>query len=270
LEKFSVAFDPDLGCLTRLKVGDVDWAGSDNPIGKFWYETFSAADYERFTRQYLINLRATEQWSIPDFTKPGIQDAAREHKIFLPRLTWAGKRAEEHSDTFLFLMEMPDESHQEYGAPREVSLQATFNRVEAVVELDLQWFAKSASRLPEASWFSFVPTDRDRDQWRRQWRMEKLGQWISPYEVVRNGNRHLHAVGDGVRAANAKHAISIHTLDAPLVAPGQPSLLDFNNRQPDLRQGLHFNLHNNVWGTDFPMWYEDDARFRFVLRFGRP
>jgi hypothetical protein len=26
---------------------------------------------------------------------------------------------------------------------------------------------------------------------------------------------------------------------------------------------MHFNLYNNVWGTNFPMWYEDDARFRF-------
>ena len=27
----------------------------------------------------------------------------------------------------------------------------------------------------------------------------------------------------------------------------------------------HFNLFNNIWNTNFPMWYEDDARFRFVL-----
>jgi hypothetical protein len=269
LAQFSVAFDSRLGCLTRLKVGDVDWAGPDNPLGKFWYETFSAADYERFARQYLINIRATEQWSIPDFTKPGIADVAHEHKIFLPRLTWAGKRDERHRDTFLLLMEMPHESHHEYGAARELSLQVTFDRREPVVEFDLRWFSKSASRLPEASWLSFVPTDRDRSQWRRHWRMEKLGQWISPYEVVRNGNRHLHAIGRGVRASDATHAINIQSLDAPLVAPGRPSLLDFNNRQPDLRQGLHFNLHNNVWGTDFPMWYEDDARFRFELRVGR-
>lgn len=270
LAQFSVAFDPQLGCLTRLKMGEVDWAGPDNPLGKFWYETFSAADYERFKRQYLTNQRGHQQWgSIPDFTKPGIEDVAREHKIFLPRLTWAGKRVEEDRDTFLFVMEMPAESHREYGAPSEISLQATFDRLEPVVEFDLQWFSKSASRLPEAAWLSFVPSDRDRSQWRRQWRMEKLGQWISPYEVIRNGNRHLHAVGGGVRAADARHEISIQTLDAALVAPGRPSLLDFNNRQPDLRQGLHFNLHNNIWGTNSPMWYEDDARFRFVLRVSR-
>ena len=58
----------------------------------------------------------------------------------------------------------------------------------------------------------------------------------------------------------------IETLDAPLVAPGEPSLLNFNNIQPALEKGFHFNLYNNVWGTNFPMWYDDDARFRFVVR----
>jgi hypothetical protein len=57
----------------------------------------------------------------------------------------------------------------------------------------------------------------------------------------------------------------METLDAPLVAPGEPSLLDFNNRQPDMSQGVQVNLFNNVWGTNFRMWFDDDARFRFAL-----
>jgi hypothetical protein len=28
---------------------------------------------------------------------------------------------------------------------------------------------------------------------------------------------------------------------------------------------MHFLLHDNVWGTNFPLWYEDDARFRFSI-----
>jgi len=45
-------------------------------------------------------------------------------------------------------------------------------------------------------------------------------------------------------------------------------LLNFTDEQSDLLGGIHFNLYNNVWGTNFPMWYEKDARFRFLLRFG--
>ena len=75
--------------------------------------------------------------------------------------------------------------------------------------------------------------------------------------------------GAACALTTGEHAVSVETLDAPLVAPGRPSLIDFGNRQPDLRDGLHFNLHNNLWGTDFPQWYEDDALFRFSLRLTR-
>ena len=61
---------------------------------------------------------------------------------------------------------------------------------------------------------------------------------------------------------------AIDTPDAPLIAPGEPALLNFTNRFASLRGGVHVNLYNNVWGTNFPMWYEDDARFRFTLSFG--
>ena len=60
-------------------------------------------------------------------------------------------------------------------------------------------------------------------------------------------------------------SFTISALDSPLVAPGQRSLLDFNNRQPDMREGVHFCLYNNLWGTNFPMWFEEDCRFRFIL-----
>ena len=93
-----------------------------------------------------------------------------------------------------------------------------------------------------------------------------MGEWVSPGEVVRNGNRKLHAVGAGVSYTDPNGQMVIESLDAPLVAPGEPSLLNFNNRQPPLSRGMHFNLDNNVWGTNFPMWYDDDTRFRFIIR----
>jgi len=85
--------------------------------------------------------------------------------------------------------------------------------------------------------------------------------------VVPNGNRYLHAVGDGgVTVEDGGHRFQAISLDAPLVAPGRPSLLDFNNDLPNLQHGMHFNLYNNVWGTNFPMWFGEDCRFRFMNR----
>ena len=97
--------------------------------------------------------------------------------------------------------------------------------------------------------------------------MDKLGELVSPLEVIRNGNRKLHAVGKGVEYHGEEGGLIIETLDAPLVAPGEMSLLNFNNKQPPMKRGMHFNLYNNIWGTNFPMWFEEDARFRFNLKF---
>jgi hypothetical protein len=49
-------------------------------------------------------------------------------------------------------------------------------------------------------------------------------------------------------------------------SPGAPSLMNFHDGQPPLRQGMHFNLYNNVWGTNFPMWWEGDFKARFQIR----
>ncbi|MDB5539485.1 MAG: glycosyl hydrolase, partial [Devosia sp.] len=50
----------------------------------------------------------------------------------------------------------------------------------------------------------------------------------------------------------------------PLVAPANTPFMPFNPNPPDFSAGLRFNLHNNKWGTNFPMWWGAD---RFAARF---
>lgn len=50
---------------------------------------------------------------------------------------------------------------------------------------------------------------------------------------------------------------------------GGPTLLEFDRTLPDQSAGAWWNLYNNVWGTNFPMWYGQDARFRFILDFAQ-
>lgn len=40
-------------------------------------------------------------------------------------------------------------------------------------------------------------------------------------------------------------------LDSPLASPGQPMTLPNVQHQPDMREGVAFNLHNNMWGTNY-------------------
>ena len=131
--------------------------------------------------------------------------------------------------------------------------------------LDLQWFDKPACRLPEAYWMSFVPCSKPSGAWL----FDKLGEPVSPTDVVLRGGRWLHAVGDGAYYEDSLGSFRLTTLDAALIAPGKPSLLDFDmDHAPDLSGGVHVNLYNNIYGTNFPMWFQGSSRFRFRIDIG--
>lgn len=236
-----------------------DWAAPGRPLALFCYETFSQVDYDRFYKLYNVHRPENAWWSIPDFTKPGMASADARHSEWYPQLAALYK---DEGERFLLELTVPHAAVVNYGCPATVYVDMEFPDAEPSIRFVLQWFDKRATRLPEAIWFSFSPRVRTA----KGWTIDKLRQEVSPLDVIRDGNRHLHAVGQGVRYRQGDSGLEIETRDAPLVAPGERSLLNFTNRQPPLTRGMHFLLYNNVWGTNFPMWYEDDARFEFVLR----
>jgi hypothetical protein len=262
--QLSIAIDAQTGAIAQLierATGRV-WADPQHLLALLRYQTFAQADYDRFRRQYSINKRTTAAWAVPDFTKPGMAASGAESRWWLPSLSGLHHTRTATGERILVELALPAAATERYGCPARATLEIVLPDAEPAVYLDLQWFEKPASRLPEALWLSFAP----RDSVAKGWMLEKLGQKIAPLEVVRDGNRRLHAV-EAAEYQNAGEYLRLDTPDAPLVAPGEPSLLNFSNRQPPLQHGMHVNLYNNVWGTNFPMWYAEDARFRFVLRF---
>jgi hypothetical protein len=95
--------------------------------------------------------------------------------------------------------------------------------------------------------------------------MDKSGQRVSPFDVVAAGSRHLHAVTKGFGYKDKRGSLEIETVDAPLIALGEKSPLNFSRSQPDLSAGVHCGLFNNAWGTNYIMWFKEDMRFRFLL-----
>ena len=115
---------------------------------------------------------------------------------------------------------------------------------------EIRWFGKKKNRMPEAMWVRFTDFDGP-------CHLQKMGQWIDPANCV--GMKNLHAVW-AVRNADTE----IQSVDAPLAAPYGRNLLKWNNLCE--KQELYFNLYNNVWNTNFPMWFSDDAKFRFQIK----
>jgi len=94
--------------------------------------------------------------------------------------------------------------------------------------------------------------------------LSKLGQEIDATTVIAGGNQRLHH-GDDVRWHDDAVSWRMDLPDGGLVAPGGGALVQCDQEKPDLAQGFDLNLLNTTWGTNFPMWYDDDGLFRCVL-----
>ena len=252
LADFQVTLDPSSGAVLKLgRVGQAPRVSSHLALPA--YQTFSRADYRRFYQQYNSH---DFLWARRDFTKVGLP-ASAQSSWHTPAL----KHLRQHRSEPRLLLELvfPAEA-QTQGAPREITLQYDFSGSDVLVEL--QWFRKPAYRMPEALWLGFAPKlPRG-----THWTLRKLGRAIDPADVVRGGARSLHAVTGPVNVAGW----SIESHDSVLVAVGSPKLTNFDNRLPSPTSSLHFNLWNNIWNTNFPQWYSEDALFRFGVKLVGP
>ena len=235
------------GAIDYLLKGDTIFADSCHRWGKFIYEAFSKQEYDRFKAQYMT---IPFDWAIEDLGKIGIESAISEY--YSPEISLAA--VYQKGNEFLLVLDADKKANELYGCPEQLEVSWIFEQ--DCIQADLCWRGKPATRVAEAMWFGIDPMADNL-------RISKLGEEIAPMNVIEKGARNLHGFDYGVRYDSMK----IHSLDAGLVCPGAPSLLNFTNQQPELSQGVHFNLYNNVWGTNFPMWYDEDARFRFVVEF---
>jgi hypothetical protein len=144
--------------------------------------------------------------------------------------------------------------------PAQIFLEAWLPDQEARIDLRVVTLGKIENRMPEALWLTFAPAGPD------GWSLEKVGQLIDPLDVVSGGGRAMHAVSGAVRCQGKQGAtLGIDSLDAPVVALGERSPLNFTRQQPDLSKGAHFSLFNNAWGTNYLQWCGGDWAFRFTL-----
>lgn len=260
---FNIGFDPKTGAVNFLehKQTKRQWASTSQSLGLFSYQTFSSPDFERFMKQYVPGNLLHEEWIAHSWNKPGLENSSAKSALYFTGLKqmWHEKRPD--GEFFLSQLEIPEAGDS--GCPKEIFVETFLPNNGPIVKTTLKWFNKQASRLPEACWFSFIPLISADGQFL----MDKSGQPVSPMDVVKGGSRNMHGVIDGISYKDSQTGFYLETADAFLVAPGKRALLNFDNQQPDMDGGLHFCLLNNLTGTNFRMWFEDDMQFRFSLKF---
>jgi len=97
-----------------------------------------------------------------------------------------------------FELTLDPTTYTKYGAPQTVWLNYTFEAQSPLVDIEVAWFNKTATRLVEAMWLSFEPIVGDPEFWA----MDVMGFPVSPFEVAPFGAQHLHGIWTGVTYAN--------------------------------------------------------------------
>lgn len=202
------------------------------------WQLFDNSDFERYTKEYLRLTPKIEEWAIWDNTKVGLPDYTGG--IYVPQITEAYEKGNEK----LYKLEFDKALSEEHGLPYFYLSVCDGN-------IELKWFDKKASRLPQAFWFKIKGLTED-------WELDKLGCWIKPDDII--GSPLISAVNSGIRNKD----VEIEMVDSTLVAPYGRNLLRYN--LAGLKQDLYFNLYNNMWNTNFPQWYSDDSIFRFNVK----
>ncbi len=263
-EHFVLKIHGTTGAIVELRNKSTgrEWASEKNPVALLTYQTLSADDYQHYQASYLTT---KADWAAKDFGKPNIERFGARRQEWQPSSVQVS--VEESGDAHRILIapqfnDGPAFTSGRAAFPRHVFVELVLPKSDPAIHIAVSWFGKPATRMPEALWLTFNPVVEDA----KAWKLDKSGQWISPFEVVASGNRHMHCLQQGFRYQHGAGAFTVDTLDAPVVALGERDPLLFSNEQPDLSKGIHSCLFNNCWGTNYIMWYGEDLRARYLLR----
>ncbi len=215
------------------------------------YRSFCSKDYDFWLSHYSRDLQETAVWALGDFARPNLK--VFEGKYPSGRFDYEIKDIRAADNEVKVNLVCDKRLCEELGAPRLIQVTYTLN--EEGADVAVEWFGKDANRLTEAIYLNFFP-DADNVTF------TKLGCEVKPEEVADKGGRNLHAVQKV--SFNDCEIINVHS---PLLSFGRGKILEFDNKLESIRKdGISFVIQNNVWGTNFPLWYEDNARFLFKIR----
>lgn len=221
----------------------------------FTYMAFSADDYDGWLSSYTRDFDDNNIWSLPDFARPYLHKVDGKYKFGEYNLEF--KKAGLYENKIIAEYVSDKEHSENLGCPRIFQIQISIENEK--VKIETSWFSKDASRIPEATFFRLYPVRVN------SLTATKCGLPVNLYDIVENGNRRLNAV-ESVNLETSIGNIKLENLHSPLLIDGFCNLVRFSNTYPSVNDdGLSFVLHDSIWGTNFPLWYEENAKFDFEI-----
>lgn len=234
--------------------GDEAIRKNDHPVAE--YRAYGSADYDFWVQHYTRDLKKNIEWALGDFARPLLKYANGKYKTgrFFYTLDDACANKTAAGVDIIVNLICDKALCEDQGAPRLI--QIVYRLTERGLKLSASWFGKDANRLTEAIFLHFYPAGSDI-------LLDKMLAKIDPNEVISKGGRNLHAVFGALMKGGKYRFTNRHN---PLLSVGRGKILEIDNKLESMEQeGISFVLYDNVWGTNFPLWYEDNARFEFEI-----
>lgn len=219
------------------------------------YIGFNDKDYDFWLEHYSRDIDKNAHWAVSDFSRPLLKYVSGKYPsgrfpYYLCGAYSAGKNKVAVS------LNCSEIARDELGAPRLIQIVYTLG--ENGLKTELSWFGKDANRLTEAVYYHLTPAAG-------KFEIKKIGQWIDPYDIVENGGKNIHAVQCARLETNSGKYIFTNC-HSPLLSPGKGKILHYDNKVENIAEnGITYILEDNVWGTNFPLWYDDNAYFEFNI-----
>jgi len=214
---------------------------------------------------------------------------------------WHRDQVDDGSATCEILLEatMPAEAHRFGGAPATVWTRVVLTPPSAkpaqddaekpTLGLDLEYLAlnKTSTRLPESIFVQFKPAVAVDG-----WGLEMFNDSsiiLDPMDVMPSpdgsgGAPHTRCVsGVQWQAAGPRRAaterspsMNLRSKDVPCICTGTPTPFPTpRNAPPNMADGISYNIFNNIWNTNYVLWYpfdqggkneDKDMKSRFSLQ----
>mgnify|MGYP000512179579 CR=1 FL=1 len=221
------------------------------------YQMFDGDDYDDFQNRYL---RARYGWALDDLGKRGLKESHAVSVTLYAQTITQSVRKEKKGTRIITELRFPEnEKVDKRVYPERIQVNCFTTKNGKRSEVALTIYGKPAVRLPESYWLSFTVPGIESVI------AEKMGERVDLMDVVEKGNRQMHGIDRYVDLITSGETIRISSKEAFLLNVGEAQGLNYSTNYPDKRKGAHFNLNNNLWGTNFSMWNEGSLTYHFVI-----
>lgn len=221
------------------------------------FHSVAPAEFSFWLRHYQRDLIKTFTWAIPDFARPKLRRISRRYSKGTFPYAMSEARVDRAKKTITVFLDADSTATHGLGAPLRAAVEYAFDGDS--VAINALWTDKPASRLPEEIILHLPLRAENRP------RYVKLGATVNALDIVPDGSRNLNVTQSFVFRAGEDDFV-LEDMNGMPLSPDGGKLLRFDNVFGDFADGVSYYLYNNVWGTNYPLWYGDNARFSFVLR----